>query len=67
MTSDSDSPHSHWSQCVMHARAYARKIAQTRNPETLLAAYLNAPAFYPEWRKELGRIGLEYIQEANQK
>lgn len=50
----------HWDRCVADVVRYARSIrANPGAVEGIVRAYLNAPAFYPEWRRELLRIAME--------
>jgi hypothetical protein len=63
---ESESPHSHWSQCVRRVEGYARdlKKAKARNPEIALRSFVDQPAYWLHWRNELVALGMAAWREA---
>jgi hypothetical protein len=57
---------SHWERCVVHVRDYARSLADSKvnasAVEGLLQSFLDAPAFYADWRSNLLRFGINVFE-----
>lgn len=63
----SEDRNQHWDRCVANAKAHAEALyARVRSGEIngsavygLMRGFLEAPAYYPEWRGELLRLSVK--------
>ena len=58
---DPNDPHSHRTRCIRAIEGYADDLVERveeDRAEILIKSFLEQPAFWPEWRRELLDIGM---------